>query len=294
MPNLERPKKRIQSAQDLYGVVKTMKSLAMVNIRHFEQAAEAVQEYYQGVEMALSGVLRANPIADQAESGQSDNLLILIGSDQGMCGQFNSELIKDLEGGQGPDPDAAALIWVIGQRLASLVSQPVDSAYSLPGSVGQIGILVQELLIKLEQAIVHSRPKRVYCLYNRPEGKSGYSTISTRVHPLPDSVLSRNQGTWPGKTWPLYRVNTPDLMRHLTRQYLFVALSRALALSLAAENTARLRAMQGAEDNLKALLEQLQTDFHRLRQTTITEELLDIITGFESLRKGRNQQRGNP
>jgi F-type H+-transporting ATPase subunit gamma len=74
-----------------------------------------------------------------------------------------------------------------------------------------------------------------------------------------------------------------QLFSALIRQYLFVSLFRACAESLASENASRLAAMQGAERNIEERLEELQTQFHQQRQMTITEELLDIVAGFEAL-----------
>ena len=75
-------------------------------------------------------------------------------------------------------------------------------------------------------------------------------------------------------------------LRALVREYLFVSLFRACAESLASENASRLGAMQRAEKNIGELLENLTRTLHRLRQSSIDEELFDVIPGYESLSKG--------
>ena len=77
----------------------------------------------------------------------------------------------------------------------------------------------------------------------------------------------------------------PTTLRVLIREYLFVSLFRACAESLASENASRLAAMQRADKNIDELLEDLNGRFHRLRQSTIDEELFDVISGFEALLK---------
>lgn len=69
----------------------------------------------------------------------------------------------------------------------------------------------------------------------------------------------------------------------LVREYLFVSLFRACAVSLASENASRLAAMQRAEKNIDELLEDLNRTFHRLRQSGIDEELFDVVSGFDAL-----------
>ncbi len=74
-----------------------------------------------------------------------------------------------------------------------------------------------------------------------------------------------------------------NLFRALIREYLFVSIYRAFANSLASENASRLAAMQSAEKNIEERLEELFMQFHRQRQMVITEEILDIVSGFEAL-----------
>jgi F-type H+-transporting ATPase subunit gamma len=73
------------------------------------------------------------------------------------------------------------------------------------------------------------------------------------------------------------------LFRRLVRQHLFVSLYRAFAESLASEHASRLTSMQGAEKNIEERLGELWSSFHRQRQMSITEELLDIVSGFMAL-----------
>ena len=69
----------------------------------------------------------------------------------------------------------------------------------------------------------------------------------------------------------------------LIGEYLFILLFRACAESLASENASRLAAMQRAEKNIGDLLDRLQRSFHQLRQSSIDEELFDVISGFEAM-----------
>ncbi len=76
-----------------------------------------------------------------------------------------------------------------------------------------------------------------------------------------------------------------DLYSRLLRQHLFVSLFRACAHSLAGENASRIASMQAAERSIAERLEEFREEWRRTRQTLITEELLDVITGFEMLRE---------
>lgn len=93
-----------------------------------------------------------------------------------------------------------------------------------------------------------------------------------------DPAVSRHQPiTVPVGEWE-------DLLTGLLRQDLFIALYRAVAEAKAAEHGARLAAMQAAEQNIEERLDQLRNEYHQLRQAEITEQLLDVVSGFEALR----------
>jgi F-type H+-transporting ATPase subunit gamma len=82
---------------------------------------------------------------------------------------------------------------------------------------------------------------------------------------------------------PTFTMPADQLFSALVRQYLFMSLYRACAESMASENASRLAAMRGAEKNIGDRIDDLTGHFHQLRQMTITEELLDIASGFEAL-----------
>ncbi len=113
-----------------------------------------------------------------------------------------------------------------------------------------------------------------------------YAPVSRRLLPL-DAAWRRNLVAFP---WPTRQVpevfgRRATTLRTLIREYLFVSLYRACAESLASENASRLAAMQRAEKNIEELLEDLDGRFNRLRQSSIDEELFDVISGFEALSK---------
>ena len=90
---------------------------------------------------------------------------------------------------------------------------------------------------------------------------------------------------WDSKSLPIFRMDGDQIFSSLIREYLFVSLYRAFAESLASENASRLASMQNAEKNIEEQLQDLHMQFHRTRQMTITEELLDIVAGFEAMQE---------
>jgi F-type H+-transporting ATPase subunit gamma len=113
-----------------------------------------------------------------------------------------------------------------------------------------------------------------------------YVPISQRLLPLDDKWRQDLTAmTWPTRYKPEVMNNTTLALLAFVHEYLFVSIFRACAQSLASENGSRLTAMQRAEKNIEELLEDLNRTFHRLRQSSIDEELFDIVSGFEALKR---------
>jgi len=95
---------------------------------------------------------------------------------------------------------------------------------------------------------------------------------------------------WPTRNLPEILGEKTKSLQALVREYLFISLFRACAESLASENASRLAAMERADRNIEDMLEQLKQTFDRLRQSSIDEELFDVIAGYELLAKGKRSK----
>jgi F-type H+-transporting ATPase subunit gamma len=282
---------KIESTEDLHSVVRTMKSLAAVTIRQFEQAAEAVEDYTRTVEMGLRIALREGPDARllARTAGGRRVGAVVFGADQGMCGAIN-ETVVNQAGDTLRDFDGhIQRLVAVGERAAGRLEEegnPPDAVLEAPGSVSGVGRVVQELLFHLETWESGGAVDHVFLFYNRSRGGASYEPRSVHLLPLDRGWLERlRRRPWEGRCLPMVSGPPGETFSALVREYLFATLFRALADALAAENASRLAAMQGAEGKVAERLEDLRREYHRHRQQAITEELLDIAAGFEALRE---------
>jgi F-type H+-transporting ATPase subunit gamma len=110
-----------------------------------------------------------------------------------------------------------------------------------------------------------------------------------QIWPLDQAWLRSIAGRpWPSRRLPIFTMTPDRLFASLVRQHLFVTIFRASAQSLTSEHATRLMAMQAAERNIDERLEEMNGRFRRMRQQSITDELLDVVAGFESLTGGRD------
>lgn len=298
MPSLEGLKRKIDSTKDLGSVVKTMKALAAVNIRQFEKAVTALKIYNRTVEMALQAVLHDRPgfsvtarPADQGGLGA-----VVFGTDQGMCGPFNETIVAHTqEAIDGLAVENLGLrIIAVGMRATNRLEdegRQVQKTFAVPGSVGAVTPLVQDLVMEIERWLDRDSLNRVFLFYCTPQSAATYRPRQVRLLPVDRQWLEKiREKPWPGNQLPWFSMDWDTLFAALMRQYFFVSLYRAAAESLAAENASRLAAMQGAESSIEERLESLQGQYHRQRQMGITEELLDIVSGFEALQAGSSDE----
>ncbi len=291
MQTIESLRRKIENAEDLLSVVTTMKALAAVNIRHYERAVESLVEYNRTVEMGLHIVLSAQDGHGVTAKPASYHRLgaILFGSDQGLCGQFNDRIAThalDVLEGRPEQADHTTLLSV-GGRTAALLEEarlPAQEILPTPGGLAGITPLVQDLLVHIEHWRADEDIDHVLIFHNRPLGGAMYAPITTQLLPLDlDWLQSLEEERWPSKTLPTFTMEWDRLFAALIRQYMFVALYRASAESLASEDAARMASMQNAERNIEERIEELNRRYHNQRQNQITAELLDIVSGYEAV-----------
>ena len=292
MQTLESLKRKINSTQDLQSVVRTMKALAAVSIRHYEEAVTSLAEYNRTVEMSLHVVLKNRGKGTSPSLRTPGGRLgaMIFGSDQGMCGQFNEEIgsfaMSKIDGA-GVQKGYTALL-AIGQRVLPHLQadeKQIDEILSVPNSVAGITASVQEVVLKIEEWRSEKEIERIVLFYNKTLRSSSYEPTMQQIFPIDVQWLEGLKGMkWPSRVLPTFTMASRRLFSALIRQYLFVSIYRAFAESLASENASRLAAMHLAEKNIGDRLEELDTDYHRQRQSSITAELLDIAAGFEALK----------
>ena len=292
MESLETLKRTIHVTRELQSLVKTMKVLAGLNIRHYERAANAIAHYNRTVELGLQILVRdvSEPFPAARRVAKAALGAIVFGSDQGMCGALNDAIVNHTASAlsrlekRHPAPHVAA----VGARAAGLlesIGRTPESVLPVPGSVSAIGPAVHDLLGCIDEwrrsgvsMVILFHCRLVTGVFYRPRG--------LRLLPVDAGWIRALQARrWPTRVLPTYFEDTETLLHALLREYLFVTLYRAAAESLASENAARLASMQVAERNIEDRLKALTSEFHQSRQAAVTSELLDIISGFEALKE---------
>ncbi len=308
MTSLEHLKGDLVLAREIGAIVHTMKVLAAVGMRQYEQAVEVLDAYEGTVERGLIALFRGRhvdltgravlPAQEMIASG-GRLALIVVGSDQGLCGRFNQDVVRHAvvslqERGL---PLRVPLVLALGGRTEGALERAgcrPQRVLDMPVSADGIGPVVEEVLTVLDEWRTRRAVERVVVVAHerfipRRDAAGGEVTSvppvprTTRLLPPASAWLQRlGAQPWPSRSLPAWKMPWEELLARLLRQHVFCSLYRVLALSLAAENESRLRAMQRAEDNVEKRLDVLTRAIHVERRELVTRQMLDVVAGYEA------------
>ncbi|MBV8141856.1 MAG: F0F1 ATP synthase subunit gamma [Verrucomicrobia bacterium] len=283
---------KISSAEDLGSVVRTMKALAAASIVQYERAVHSLADYYHAIELGLYVCVHDATSPRMVKESHRLSVqpmikAIVFGSDQGLVGQFNDQLAAFVSS-QLKNASGERMVVAIGERVRGRLQDQgfsVRTTYPVPNSVAGITPLVGQILVDHEK---QNETGETHIFHNRPSGAQSYEPVKQRLLPLDATWQGAfGQMQWPTKLLPEVLGPVESTLTALIHEYLFVSLFKASAESLASENTCRLAAMQRAQRNIDELLDHLRMVFNQTRQTSIDEELFDVISGFEALATGK-------
>ncbi len=284
---LESLRHKIDRANELGSVVRSMKALSASSIHQYEQALQSLESYYHTVQLGLYiSMIKAEEKIRTAAGKPGKTGAVVFGAGQGLVGQFN-DVVAHAAQAQLDQCSEGKIVWAIGEPVAARLEDlglPPVKRFVVPYSVHSITQLMGRLLLEIDKAVAAGEVSTIYLVYNRPHHGGIYSPVSVRFMPLDEVWLEDFQRMhWHTAQVPEAVFGVERTVPFLVREYLFVTLFRACAESLAAENAGRLAAMQRAEKNIKELLENLNLAYHQLRQNSIDEELFDVVAGSEAL-----------
>jgi len=193
-------RRRLESAQDLGAIVRTMRALALASIRQYERAVESLADYNRATELGLHVILtqafrdnRPLPLESRRPLSERTTGIIVFGSDQGMCGQFNEQIasfaLEQLA--EMAIPAEKRQILAVGARVTGHLldaGESVAAVYDVPGSVIGITPVVQELLLRSGQWRVpqSGQPpvEQVFLFYNKLISAAAYRPIQRQLLPI--------------------------------------------------------------------------------------------------------------
>ena len=284
MPNLKEIKNRIMSVDSTIKITSAMKMVSASKLKKAHDAIIGISPFSNKLETLLCDLTAS--LYDENKSIYSEKrdvakvLLVVVTSNKGLCGSFNSSIIKKVKSLIETNYENQEIaIMTIGKKAYELLSKTHHVPYNHSNVFNNLDF---ESTSKLAQQLMDLYAYGVYdkiCfIYN--SFKNPATPIIKVDNYLPITLEKTTQKT---PTDYIFEPNKSQLINDLIPKYLKVQLYKTLRDSFASEHGARMTAMHKATDNAKSLQDELKLTYNKARQATITNEILEIVSGAEAL-----------
>lgn len=287
---LENLEHQIHSMRGIRSVVHTMKILSAINATPYEHAARSIERYQDVVLSGMQAVLHAGGKIDPKLPSKAVRILLAFGSDHGLCGNYNEKVAEAVMSSVSSGTERACQILCIGSRVSDALERAdmtVREVLFTPANADGLSRLAGELVTHIDsiRTEVPTGAISVELLYTQRQTSNDPEIRDERLLPLSAELVERLQNEpYESASLPWMRESPDKLFATLSRHFLFASIYRAAAEAMTSENAARLARMQQAEQAVDDELQLLADQTRSARQTQITEELMDVIVGFEAQR----------
>ncbi|NJK86842.1 MAG: ATP synthase F1 subunit gamma [Bacteroidales bacterium] len=294
MPNLKEIRIRLQSVKSTRQITSAMKMVSAAKLRKAQDAIIQMRPYagkLQEILGNLSGSLSDSEISPFTQVREVKKvLLVVITSNRGLCGAFNSNVVKKCL--QVIDEKYLTLykngnldVIAIGKKGADLLKSRKFPAKESYNDIYEK--LTFDEVIPIAQSIMNEfasgKYDEVFLIYN--QFRNAATQILTNERFLPVKPVDDGDTLQNGvQTDYILEPSKEEIVRELIPKSLKIQFFKALLDSFASEHGARMTAMHKATDNATELIRELQLTYNKARQTTITKEILEIVSGAEALK----------
>jgi F-type H+-transporting ATPase subunit gamma len=296
-------KTRIGSVKNIQKITRAMEMVAAARLRRAEQRIEALRPYAgairrmtrQAAEAAGSSEISSLPILREHDS-ENNVALLLVTGDRGLAGAFNSQIIRaGLRAGREYEADGRSVIFsAVGRRgVSTLNFRGKDPAGRYVGFTDRPAYADARAIAEdLVAAYVDGNADRVEIFYNGYISPLTQEVRRETLLPLQQAtILEGTERDREGaedhagahRALVDYEPDPKEILARLVPDYVEISVYRALLESTASEHGARMTAMRNASENAGELIEDLTLEMNRARQAEITQEIMEVVAGAESL-----------
>jgi F-type H+-transporting ATPase subunit gamma len=297
-------KNRIASVKNIQKITRAMEMVAAARLRKAEQRIQALRPYASALRRMTrqaaeaAGSIPQLPILSERENQQAVGILLVTG-DRGLAGAFNSQIIRAgvRAGGEYESEGKSVLYYATGRRgVSSLTFRKKEPQGSYTGFTDRPAHAdAREIASDLMAAYVDEKVDRVEILYNGYVSPLTQKVTRETLLPLQQaSILEDREKEGDGdqdeervadhgRALVEYEPDPEEILGRLVPAYVEISIYRALLESTASEHGARMTAMRNASENASDIIKDLTLQMNRERQAEITQEIMEVVAGAESL-----------
>ena len=291
MPNLKEVRNRIESVKSTQQITSAMKLVAASKLRKAQGAILQLRPYAEKLQEFLQGLSTGIDQSDEAVYSEKREpvkvLLVVVTSNRGLCGAFNSNVIKQADKllrttYREQHQKGNVRLYCIGKKGAEhfirhgypVIEKDLELfdhlEYESALAIGE----------RLMADFAAKKYDRIDIIYNQFKNAAVQVLVTEQLLP----ILPPEDDGKGHKADYIFEPNKEDIVRELVPKSLKIQFYKAMLDSFASEHGARMTAMHMATDNATELLKNLKLSYNKARQAAITNEILEIVSGAEALK----------
>ena len=286
MANLKEIRGRITSISSTMQITSAMKMVSAAKLKKAQDAITMLRPYSEKLQELIQKVSTGSEgsLSEYAQKREVKKILyIAISSNRGLAGAFNSSVIKEVNANYKQKEDVEIEILTIGKKVFDAVRR-VRTVYDNQSSI--YDSVSFEAVSKLTSAVMKDFSEgifdEVYLVYNKFINAATQQVITEQLLP----ITMPEQAEEDAESDYIFEPDKQTILETLIPKSIKTQVYKALLDSIASEHGARMTAMHKATDNANALKNELVIFYNKARQAAITNEILEIVSGAEALKKG--------
>jgi len=294
MATLRDIRRRIRSVESTQKITRAMKLVAAAKLRRAQERIVSARPYAVKMAELLSSLVRraegeAHPLLVRRPAARKR--LVIITADKGLCGAFNSNILRASLAFLREQGETSVTLVVVGKKARDFYRRrQYEIKSEMLGFFDRLAYShAQELAGGLMQEYLSGEVDEVHLLYNEFRSVAVQRVKREQLLPIESAEAASDQGGQGGQGGAegdyIYEPSPEAILAALLPRHVTTQVYRALMESVAGEYGARMTAMEAATKNAKEMISVLSIQYNKARQERITKELLDIVGGAEALRQ---------
>lgn len=287
MANIKDLKKKIKSTKGTFKITKAMKLVSAAKLSKAQMRILGLRPYSTELEGTIRTVSTLATDYSNEYFLPKDNkqaVVLVISSDKGLCGGYNSQLAKAVRKFTVEHSDEALKFFWIGKKVRDLISKEVNSGKTYTFMKNDPTYEeVRKIADELGAIFISGEVGKVYVAYN--SFISAIAFDSTVKQLLPMQVSASDKETIKSK-YPYdfkYEPSAEKILDTLVPEVYLTTVYTCVLDAIASEHGSRMNAMENASKNSKEVIKKLSLKMNKMRQARITTELIEVVSGAESL-----------
>jgi len=292
MPSLIDLRRRVRAVKNTQQITKAMKMVAASKLRRAQERMMAARPYATQMQRVLSSVAARvdpsiHPLLTAREPGpDSKTLVIVVTADKGLCGSFNTNVVKAATAFATETTARQVAMGLVGRKGRDFFRRRgFDVRYEDVGLFSALKLShAQAVAARAIEEFTAGRVSSVYLVYNEFKSVMTQRVAIERLLPiarLDEAAGGANPAAGPGVDY-LYEPSPVAIISELLPKHVESQIFRALLESAASEHAARMTAMDSATRNASDMIEGLTLYMNKVRQAAITREIIEVVSGAQA------------